>query len=64
MAKSAVYDTEVLAALVQMEAVGRVDPIDLSELYLKAGGGIAETRMVQAGYRLGAVLKELVRERR
>jgi hypothetical protein len=34
-------------------------PIRLSETYLKAAGAVAETRVVQSGYRLGAVLKEI-----
>ena len=37
---------------------------DLSQDYLKAGGGFAEIRVVQAGYRLGAVLKRIVAEER
>ncbi len=61
LAKTAVYDAEVMGALARMEAAGGgVAAIDLSEAYLKAGGKIAERRLVEAGYRLGAVLKEVV----
>jgi hypothetical protein len=63
LAKSQVYTDEVLAALRRMEAMGDiVEPIGLSEDYLKAGGRVAERRVVEAGYRLGAVLKTLVAE--
>jgi S1/P1 Nuclease len=61
LAKSAAYDEEVLAALRRMEAgAGPIAELELSEAYLKAGGHLAETRLVQAEYRLGAVLKDLV----
>jgi hypothetical protein len=63
LAKLAVYDAEVMAALARMEAVGRTESIDLSQGYLKAGGRIAERRLVEAGYRLGAVLKEIVKQK-
>jgi hypothetical protein len=44
-----------------MEAAGKdVEEIGLSEAYLRAGGRVTETRLVQAGYRLGAVLKQVV----
>jgi hypothetical protein len=62
LAKQAVYDAEIMAALARMESVGRIESIDLSEAYLKAGGRIAERRLVEAGYRLGAVLKEVVKQ--
>lgn len=62
-AKSHVYTDEVLAALRRMEAAGdMVEVIDLSQDYLKAGGKVAERRVIEAGYRLGAVLKTLVAE--
>jgi S1/P1 Nuclease len=61
VAKISAYDQEVLAAVAKMEAGGRaVQEIELSERYLKAGGAMAEWRMVQAGYRLGAVVKGIV----
>lgn len=61
VAKINAYDGEVLAAMATMEAGGgAVQEIELSERYLKAGGQTAEWRMVQAGYRLGAVVKGIV----
>lgn len=63
LAKSQVYAAEVMAALRRMEAAGAaVEPIALSEDYLKASGRIAAQRVVEAGFRLGAVLKTLVPE--
>jgi hypothetical protein len=61
LAKSAVYSDDVMAALKAMEAgSGVVEQIELLEDYLKTGGQVAERRMVQAGYRLGAVLKAVI----
>jgi hypothetical protein len=60
LAGEAAYDAEVRAALARMEAAGSIEPIDLSEAYLKAGGLIAKRRLVEAGYRLGAVLQQVV----
>lgn len=57
-----VYDGEVRAALGQMEAAGSIETIELSEAYLQASGKLAQRRMVEAGYRLGAVLKQVVAE--
>jgi len=58
LAKSAAYDDEVLGALRRMEsASGGVEQIELSEAYLRSGGHLAETRLIQARYRLGAVSK-------
>jgi len=57
LAGKSAYDAEVRAALTGMEAANSITPIDLSETYLKAGGQIAQRRLVEAGYRLGAVLK-------
>ena len=63
IADAAVYDVEVRPALARMEASGGpIESIQLSEAYLKAGGTISEARLVQAGFRLGAVLKELVKK--
>jgi S1/P1 Nuclease len=61
LAKSHVYTDDVLSALRRMEAAGdMVDLIELNPGYLKSGGQVAERRVVEAGYRLGAVLKTLV----
>lgn len=63
LARSAVYDNEVLTAVRKMESAGGpVEQIVLSETYLKAGGDAAVPRVVQAGHRLGAVLKVLAAE--
>jgi hypothetical protein len=57
----AVYDAEVLAALRAAESGGarELPTITLSDDYLQAAGAIAERRIVEAGYRLGAVLAEI-----
>jgi hypothetical protein len=63
LAKKYVYTEDVLQALRSMESIGEtVQPIELSEPYLQSGGRVAQRRVVQAGYRLGAVLKLLVPE--
>ena len=63
IARTTAYDSEIIDAVKKMEAAGFVQPIELSERYLKTGGPIAERRMVMAGYRLGAVLKEVAGSR-
>ena len=62
IAGESAYDAEVRTALRRMEAAGRIEPIELSEAYLKAGGRIAQRRLVEAGFRLGAVLKQVAAE--
>jgi hypothetical protein len=60
LAKSTAYDDELLAALRKMElAANGDDEIDLSEEYLKGGGARSASRLVQAGYRLGEVLRQI-----
>jgi hypothetical protein len=60
LAKRVVYDDEVLSALRRMETSGGgIEELELSESYLRAGGGVAKLRVAQAGYRLGAVLKQI-----
>jgi len=60
LTETAVYTAEILSALRAMEASGQAfSEIDLSTEYLKAGGRAAEQRVIQAGYRLGAVLKQI-----
>jgi hypothetical protein len=60
LAKSAAYDDELLTGLRKMEVAGKgVEEVALGEAYLKAGGVRSGTRLVQAGYRLGAVLKRI-----
>jgi hypothetical protein len=60
IAVDSVYTTEVIDLLRKMETAGSVEEISLSEDYLKAGGQIAERRVVQAGLRLAELLKSLV----
>jgi hypothetical protein len=60
LAKTDAYSDEVLDALRRMEAgAGAVEEIALSEAYLKTGGSLTEILLVGAGYRLGAMLKEV-----
>ena len=61
LAEANVYTSDVLEALRKMEAGGGgVEEIELTEEYLKAGGQIAERRVVQAGFRLAELLKSLL----
>jgi hypothetical protein len=64
IARTVGYDSELLAIVSKLEAAGQ-QPMDLelSESYLKTAGPIAERRLVEAGYRLGAVLKQIVGNR-
>ena len=57
------YEAEIITAVRAMEGgTGWVEPIELSQDYLKAGGRNSERRLVQVGYRLGSVLKGIVAE--
>jgi S1/P1 nuclease len=60
IARTVGYDNEILAVLSKLEAAGQ-QPVDLElrERYLKTAGPVAERRLVEAGYRLGAVLKQI-----
>jgi hypothetical protein len=60
LAESTAYDSEVTGFLRGYVTEKEAPPIQLTERYLKQGGKVAEERVVQAGYRLGAVLKEIV----
>jgi hypothetical protein len=60
IAVDSVYTPEVIDLLRKMEAAGSVEEISLSEDYLKAGGQIAEQRVMQAGFRLAELLKSVV----
>jgi len=56
-----VYTDEVLNELRAAEAASaKVPTVELSEDYLKTAGAVAEQRVVEAGYRLGAVLAKVV----
>jgi hypothetical protein len=56
------YSPELLAYLRSVEMEGGTDlkPFEFSDEYLKAGGKICDKRVVQAGFRLAAVLKQIV----
>jgi hypothetical protein len=60
LAESTAYDSEVTGFLRGYADEKEAPPIHLTERYLKTGGKVAEQRVVQAGYRLGAVLKDIV----
>jgi hypothetical protein len=64
LALTATYDPEIMIALRKAEAAGALpeQPLVLSEDYLKMGGRLAERRVIQAGFRLGAVLRAVVAE--
>ncbi len=65
LAKEHVYDADVMTYLSVVEREvdsNEVDPLDLPETYLQTAGTEAGKRIVQAGFRLGAVLKALVAE--
>jgi hypothetical protein len=56
-----VYSPEILSYLRNVEQEGgELKAIDLDTDYLRAGGKICDKRVVQAGYRLAAVLKQIV----
>jgi hypothetical protein len=56
-----VYTDEVIAPLRNYESVEELkkNPLGMSKDYMQTGGKIAKQRVVEAGYRLGAVLKEI-----
>jgi hypothetical protein len=55
------YSPEILSYLRNVEQEGAdLKPIDLDADYWRAGGKICDKRVVQAGYRLAAVLKQIV----
>ncbi len=58
-AGATVYDSEVRGHLRAHADQNEVPELMLTERYLKEGGRVAEKRVIEAGYRLGAVLKEL-----
>ncbi len=68
LAQSAVYAPEVLGYLriqagrPDAQPTDRLPPLRLSEPYLNTGTSIATARVVQAGFRLGAVLKSISAE--
>ena len=58
--KNYAYATEVRAHLQRLEDDGETDvvAVDLSELYLKRAGAVAEQEASRAGWRLAKVLGE------
>ena len=62
LAVTSTYDPEIMLALRKAEAAGALpqEPFVLSEDYLKMGGRLSERRVIQAGYRLAAVLRAVV----
>ncbi len=59
LAESTAYDSEVVGYLRGYVTETQAPPIKLTERYLKEGGRVSEQRVIEAGYRLGAVLKEV-----
>jgi hypothetical protein len=62
LASSIAYGPEVMTYLRVNDGEDDPEPLTLSEEYLSAGGTASEKRLVEAGYRLGAILKQLVAE--
>lgn len=64
LATNVAYGPEILGPVRIMD--GDMDteypPIVLTEDYLQAGGRAADRRLIQAGYRLGAILKQIAAE--
>ena len=58
MAVSVVYDPAILQAVQDAMPGEKLEPISLSTDYLKAAGQLARRRIVAAGLRLGALLKQ------
>jgi hypothetical protein len=61
LAESTVYDAELVGYLRGYADKTEAPPITLTQRYLKEGGAAAEQRIIQAGYRLGAVLKQVAK---
>jgi hypothetical protein len=54
------YSPEILSSLRNVERDGgELKPIELDTDYLRTGGKFCEKKVVQAGYRLVAVLKQI-----
>jgi hypothetical protein len=61
-AERCAYTQQVLEHLESQTDAKRLPPLDLSEEYLSDGGNLAKQRLVETGYRLGAVLKKIAGE--
>jgi hypothetical protein len=58
LAKTAAYDHRLRAALINIEqSTQTAAEINLTDDYLQASGALAETLIVQAGYRLASTLQ-------
>lgn len=65
LAQTYVYSDEVVAPLRNYESAAdlKKNPLGMSKDYMQIGGKIAKQRVVEAGYRLGMVLKEIAAEK-
>lgn len=59
LAEREAYTQEVLEHLEGYTNWKDIPPLDLSDDYLSNGAAVAKTRVVEGGYRLGAVLKKI-----
>jgi hypothetical protein len=59
IAGARVYDNEVRGHLRAHADEKEAPELNLTESYLKEGGRVAEQRVIEAGYRLGGVLRSL-----
>jgi hypothetical protein len=59
LAERSAYTTEVLEHLENETNHKNLPPLELSDEYLSDGGNIARKRIVEAGYRLGAMLAKI-----
>ena len=61
LAVSFVYSPDLMGYLRNIEQEGgkELTPFEFDADYLRAGGKICDKRVVQAGYRLGAILKQI-----
>lgn len=63
IAGNTAYDNEVRGHLRAHAEAKEAPELVLTERYLKTGGGVAEQRVIQAGYRLGAALKGVANQK-
>jgi len=64
---STAYDDEVLTPLREAEDAddtGELEPLELSDEYMKAAGKLASQRLAEAGFRLNRILKEVAEANR
>ncbi len=65
LALTHVYTDEILAPLRNYTSLEELkkNPLGMSQSYMQAGGKIAKQRVIEAGHRLGAVLKEIAAQK-